>query len=717
MNKVSFLLNNKFTQFCTDDQLKIKALGRDMPDLNITKYSLSQNDKGTPRSRKFNRTLYAKNSWICGCEETNKMYCFPCVLYGGDEYWSEKGVDDLIHVWEKIKSHERTSRHMNNMFSLNILGKVDIKILLNSSLRAELLKLNEQVRANRHDLDKIISNIRFSNAFDLALRGHDQSETIDNVSCKGFINFEQELEQCTKDQLEKFPFFKGQVQNVINELIECSYGIYRDEIIKQVKNADYLSVIVDETSDFSCKSQLIVILRYLANGKPLERFWNILYPDAFNAEAISDCIIQEIEPLVGQTPDKLVSISYDGPSVVSGSLSIIHAKLSEKFPSCVYVHYYAHSVNLILSSAAAINKQAKIFFSSLCSLCSFISTSPQVIGILNDIVKKRNPSKITWDFDVAASGVKTIHEHRKDLVMVMDYLEKSANDATVNQAGGYKFRLQDKEFIFWLGIFNKVLPQAVNIFKLVQKEGVDSNTKNEALKRFENAMFGIQQQMDVLISEIENEINSSISLDDDEDLEEKPLKKPRLLNHQKRREEAMEVCNAIIRHVHVRFNSVVGYLNATSLFKVNNFKEYRMTFPTRYLDDAVKQFSFIDKQKITAELQVVYERPELRVISGVVPLLALVSDNDLETTFQELVKILSVLSTMPMETSESERRFFTLKQIQTFFRNTMQTRHLNALASLSVEKGFINDIDDFNHKVINLFATKTKRLEFVYRKV
>ncbi|XP_066261533.1 zinc finger MYM-type protein 1-like [Euwallacea similis] len=708
MNKVSFLLINKFTQFCVEDQLKIKALGRDTPDLNITK--ATQSDK-INRSRKFNPVLYNKSNWICGCAITNKMYCFPCVLYGGDEHWSEKGVDDLIHIWEKIKSHERSPRHLHNMFSLNMLGKVDIKILLNSSLRAELLKQNEQVRQNRHDLDKIISSIRFCGAFELALRGQEASQN----SFKELINFTDELFKENRELIEKFPFFKDISLNILQELLECIFGVYKEEIMKQIKSAEYLSVILDESNDISCKCQLVMIVRYLFNGKPVEHFWNILHPETCDAEGVSRSVLQELEVLIGQNQEKLVSVSYDGPSIVSGSLGLIPDKIKEKYPSARYVHYYGHSMNLIISSAASVNKQARIFFSSLCSICSFISNSPQVTNILNELVQKRRNSNVAqWDFDASGLGVKTIHEYRRDLVMVMDFLEKSANDATVNQAGGYKFRLQDKHFIFWLGIFNKIIPHVVSVFNYMQKEGIDAYKKNEELKRFENALYGIQQQIDVLISEVENEINSNPDFDDDED--EHVAKKPKILNRDKRKEEAMEICNAIVRHVTSRFTSL-DYLNATNLFRVGSFKEYRMSFPSKFLDDTIKQFRFLDKQKITNELQVVYERPELRVISGVVPLLALVSDADLESAFQELIKLLSVLSTMPIETTEAERCFSVLKQIKTFLTNSARASDLNALCAMSVEKDFLNDIDDFNHKVINLFATKKKRLEFVFRKV
>lgn len=693
MNKVSFLLKNKFTQFSLEDQLKIKALGRETPELNITK---SFSHEKSARSRKFNSSLYAKNNWLCGCEVSNRMYCFPCVLYGGDEFWAEKGVNDLIHVWEKIKSHGRSTRHMHNMFTLAILGKVDVNILLNSSLREESVKQNETVRKNRQDLSQVISIIR------AALSGQDPSNSIE---------FHAELSRATKQPIAKLPMFQDNPLEVLDQLIDSIFGVYQQELAQQVKTAQFLSVIVDESSDVSCKTLMVVILRYLVKGKPVERFWNIIYPEAYDAETLSQNIMREIEPLVpGPSREKLISISYDGASVASGSLVILQQRFKDKYPTSSFVHYYAHSVALIVSSAASLNKQAKIFFSSLCSLCSFLAGSPQVINILNGIVQ--NPTD--WDLDPANMGVTTIRRHRKDLLMVMDFLEKSANVATINQAGGYKFRLQDKNFIFWLGVFNKLVPLVRATVNVVQKEGATLERRTEELKKFENTVYAIQQQMDGLLGEIEQDINSS--LDFDEEGEEPAAKKPRLLNHPKRKEEALEICDAVIRQVLTRFGSI-GYLTATNLFTVSNFKDYRRSFPVKYLDETIRIFPFVDKQKITSELQVVYERPELRVVSGMVPLLELVNDEELESTFQELVKLLSIVTTIPIETSESERRFSALKQIKSFLSNANRLSNLSAMAAMSIEKSFIHDIDDFEHKVINFFAAKTSRSDFVFRKV
>ena len=69
-----------------------------------------------------------------------------------------------------------------------------------------------------------------------------------------------------------------------------------------------------------------------------------------------------------------------------------------------------------------------------------------------------------------------------------------------------------------------------------------------------------------------------------------------------------------------------------------------------------------------------------------------------------------------MTTAESERCFSTLKRIKTFLRNTMAQDRLNALAMLSMEKNLIQNIPDFNTKVIEKFATKkNRRAKFMYK--
>ena len=125
----------------------------------------------------------------------------------------------------------------------------------------------------------------------------------------------------------------------------------------------------------------------------------------------------------------------------------------------------------------------------------------------------------------------------------------------------------------------------------------------------------------------------------------------------------------------------------------------------------------LNKSKLKTELSLIYKTPEFKDCSGAVALYQVLMENNLQDTFSETVTLLKILITTPMTTAESERCFSTLKRIKTFLRNTMSEDRLNALAMLSMEKKLVKDITDFNHRVIERFASlKQRRAKFMYKK-
>lgn len=179
LNSISSLIKLNFSLLSLEQKIAIKNEGRPKSNLIIVKES-----KGKDRTfkRNFNIETYDKNDWICGCDITNKLFCFPCVIFNrsNEMSWSKIGIDDLSHLSAKIKSHEKTQTHINAQLSLKLLGKQDIRQQLNSAFRLNIQKYNKQVKENRYILSKIIDCIRFCGAFELALRGHD--ETADSVN-------------------------------------------------------------------------------------------------------------------------------------------------------------------------------------------------------------------------------------------------------------------------------------------------------------------------------------------------------------------------------------------------------------------------------------------------------------------------------------------------------------------------------------------------------
>ena len=112
------------------------------------------------------------------------LFCFPCLLFGGDHSWTIKGVTDLKHLNEKILKHEKSSKHICNVVDLSLLGKVNIAAEIDSGYKLAIEKHNNQVKKNREILSKIINCIKFCEKFELPLRGHDES-----TSSKTLVHF------------------------------------------------------------------------------------------------------------------------------------------------------------------------------------------------------------------------------------------------------------------------------------------------------------------------------------------------------------------------------------------------------------------------------------------------------------------------------------------------------------------------------------------------
>ncbi|KAJ8937135.1 hypothetical protein NQ318_019398 [Aromia moschata] len=127
MNSVDFLLTNKDITY--EIRTEIKRLGRPIPNLIISKTDVG---KSRNYSRNFNTcsSVYERFKWLCGCPERNKLFCFICLVMGGNQSaWTQGCVGKGRH--KATAYRENIRRH------------------------------NENVDKNRHILNQIINCIKF----------------------------------------------------------------------------------------------------------------------------------------------------------------------------------------------------------------------------------------------------------------------------------------------------------------------------------------------------------------------------------------------------------------------------------------------------------------------------------------------------------------------------------------------------------------------------
>jgi hypothetical protein len=169
MNKVDFLLNNPFHKSNDLEKLTVKQLGPDHPSSTMIQ-------KHKTQSLSFNPDWYKSKPCITASENKKTLFCFNCLLFGGDISLTLNGVSDLKHLLQRIKYHELSSSHVGNSLTLDLCGKVDVRSQIDEKHRIAVAHHNELVHENRHNLSRVIDCLIFCGSHKISLQGHDEIE-------------------------------------------------------------------------------------------------------------------------------------------------------------------------------------------------------------------------------------------------------------------------------------------------------------------------------------------------------------------------------------------------------------------------------------------------------------------------------------------------------------------------------------------------------------
>ena len=156
------------------------------------------------------------------------------------------------------------------------------------------------------------------------------------------------------------------MSNIIqNEIIESIARVIQDETDTEINMSPFIAVQVDDTSDISNKCQLTVIIRYVnEKGSVCERFLGFFdVSKERDAKAITSVVMRAIDNY-GPT-EKRICQTYDGASCMSGQHGGVQALVKQHCPNALFIHYYAHKLNLVLAQGTNNVQAAKLFFDDL----------------------------------------------------------------------------------------------------------------------------------------------------------------------------------------------------------------------------------------------------------------------------------------------------------------------------------------------------------------
>ena len=250
------------------------------------------------------------------------LFCFPCLFFGGDSSWSKTGFKTIGKLKEKLKKHEQSKAHMDNLVSYAMVGTAQMRHYLSDAYRQTIEAHNAQVTKNREVLSHIIETVFLCGFCEVGLRGHDESGDSANPGVyRRILRYGAKLNPTLLEHYESSSVFKGTSKTVQNEVLECALKVYKDIIMEEVAKSKHLAVIADESTDASGSLQLVIVFRHVVNNQPKERFWGFFRLQAANAEAISAVILERLKVVLKDDVLKLVAQTFDGAAVMRGDKS------------------------------------------------------------------------------------------------------------------------------------------------------------------------------------------------------------------------------------------------------------------------------------------------------------------------------------------------------------------------------------------------------------
>lgn len=709
------ILEKGFSTFGFREKRDVVSSGRPMPMLNL-ETNVKQSTKKNKFIRHFKVDFYEKYKWLTGCTILSKLFCWPCLLFNLSEKtpWNSSGFSDLNNLHKNVKRHTNSKGHLTALIKEKTFGKTRIEHSLDNQLKINHRQHNELVAKNRNILKRLIDVTCFLGTHELSFRGHQEdSDSTNRGNYIDLINFLANYDETLKMHLKDSTVFRGTSNRIQNDLMKCIADVLLDSIKREIRDAAFVSIVLDETTDVTNFSQLAVVVRYVkSDGAIQERFLRFLdVTSDRTAEAMFKIVLDIIEELECGT--KLVAQSYDGAAVMAGQLGGLQAKVKERFQNAMFVHCFAHRLNLVLSQSVGLIKDCKVFFSTLGGMAAYFSKSSKRTRALDIHVQKRFPKVAPTRWNYSGRLVQTVWQYHDALIELFKHILDNKplwDPETINSSRGYLQLLEsDFNFNFLLNVFSKIFPHTDVLFDILQSKSNDIGFCVQNINALENRLSEKRDRFQQIWDETVNLITE-------------PQRKRMRVDNVGDRETSyrrlyLEIFDNITQQLRARFQN----FSELKFLELCNFSNYSNS---RFPEDAfgslkLSYANLFDTEALHSQLNVLYDSPEVNNQKTPLSMLLFLKETGLDESYSEVLKLCQLVLTIPATSASVERSFSTLKRIKTFVRNSTGEERLSNLAVLSIEKECIKDLKvqnpRFYEDVIDRFAQVDRRIELHFK--
>jgi len=288
----------------------------------------------------------------------------------------------------------------------------------------------------------------------------------------------QDIPQLKRFLRRKKSYLSHDIQNELLQLM--SHNVLR-QLLDEVQKSPFYSLIVDETTDASTKEQVSICLRYLScDLEPLEAFIG-LYEVSSTTGANLTSVIQDSLSRCGLPIGKLRGQCYDEARNMSGQFKGVQNRIKQEQPSALYVHCFAHSLNLALQEAAFEVDVVRDSMDYPHKAAVPLGRSAKRKAILDKVSAKiKTMSPTRWA--VRAELVSTTIENYSGIIEALQIVATSSKGEKGSEARGFLEHFKAAKMYWSLLVAKNLFDPADNLARALQGEKMTVNGSLQAVR-------------------------------------------------------------------------------------------------------------------------------------------------------------------------------------------------------------------------------------------
>lgn len=318
------------------------------------------------RNRKFKLEWLDRFPWLVYSSAKEGAFCKYCVLFanrlpscGTVGAFVVTPLKKFKRAIEYMESHENASFHVyaaeiGTAFTRSVETVSSVVSMGNMAMK-------EIIARNRKALQSIVETVIFCGRNNIPLRGHRDDGSLTEVSSFHEGNFwellrfrissgDTILEEHVKSAAWNATMISKTTQN---DIISICGQLILKQIVDEVKEAQFFSVMADETTDITTAEQMSVLVRYTTPQGVREAFVGFVEVVSTTGQFLADTIWKFLLD-IGLDPRNLRGQGYDGASNMSGVRNGVQALIQQKNPLAIYTHCCSHVLNLVIVKSCSV---------------------------------------------------------------------------------------------------------------------------------------------------------------------------------------------------------------------------------------------------------------------------------------------------------------------------------------------------------------------------